>query len=341
MPNRLLLVVALLRLLQRFFSGIIYEPLGGGAMLFKPLDKDAFAHAVLQIVQTSGLGSVVYDPETFSLKAADREIVIHLGNIFAEHLAAKPWRRSRVLEGFTRHLQGVLAAVEPTADYAKTALRPRVRERTYFEVQRLRDEIAGTQRPEILFRELGGGHLALEVVLDQPDSLRSISVDDLNEWGMTFEDAVLIANDNLLTLGLGRFQSPRPGLFVSAWHDVYDASRLHLAEIVSGLAVKGRPVAMVPNRNSLIITGADDAEGLLAMARLTEEALKQPRPMTGYAFRLDNGWVPFLPPAGHPEYISLHRLFVQTLAGITRSRRGCWRHCTRRKAWTLLLPASW
>lgn len=120
------------------------------------------------------------------------------------------------MDGFTRQFRSLTETAKPSAEQAKAALCPRIRERTYFEVQRLRDEIAGTQRPEILFRELGGGHLTLEVVLDWPDSLRSVSADDLMEWGRTFENAVLIANDNLLTLGLGRFQSPRPGLFVSA-----------------------------------------------------------------------------------------------------------------------------
>ena len=79
---------------------------------------------------------------------------------------------------------------------------------------------------------------------------------------------------------------------------------------------------MVPNRNTLIVTGADDPEGLAAMARLTEEALKQPRPMTGYAFRLDNGWVPFLPPVEHPAFVALHRLAVQTLAGDYEEQKG-------------------
>ena len=59
-------------------------------MLFKSLNKDAFALAVLQIAQRAGLGSAVYDPETFSLKVADWEIVIHLGNVFAEYRVAKP-----------------------------------------------------------------------------------------------------------------------------------------------------------------------------------------------------------------------------------------------------------
>lgn len=72
----------------------------------------------------------------------------------------------------------------------------------------------------------------------------------------------------------------------------------------------------------MIITGADDADGLLAIARLTEEALKQPRPMTGYAFRLDNGWVLFLPPVGHPAFVPLHRLSVQTLAGDYEEKKG-------------------
>lgn len=291
-------------------------------MLFKPLDKDAFAQTVLRAAQEADLGPLVYDPAEFSLKGTDRDVTVHLGNVFAEYRAARPWQRNGILAGFMCQFQGLTETLEPSAEEARATLRPRIRERAYFGVLRLRDEIEGTQRSEPPFRELGGGHLTLEVVLGRPDTIRSVSAEHLADWGLTFEDALAIGNENLLRLGTSRFQSPRPGLFVSAWRDVYDASRLHLGEVVTGLPAKGRPVAMVPNRNTLIVTGADDPEGLAAMARLTEEALKQPRPMTGYAFRLDNGWVPFLPPVEHPAFVALHRLAVQTLAGDYEEQKG-------------------
>ena len=226
-------------------------------MLFKPLDKDAFAQTVLRAAQEADLGPLVYDPAEFSLKGTDRDVTVHLGNVFAEYRAARPWQRNGILAGFMCQFQGLTETLEPSAEEARAALRPRIRERAYFGVLRLRDEIEGTQRSEPPFRELGGGHLTLEVVLGRPDTIRSVSAEHLADWGLTFEDALAIGNENLLRLGTSRFQSPRPGLFVSAWRDVYNASRLHLGEVVTGLPAKGCPVAMVPNRNTLIVTGAD------------------------------------------------------------------------------------
>ena len=281
----------------------------------KPLSRDDFARAALQAAEAAGLGPMNYDPDAFALKAQDARIVIHLGNAYAEYRAAKPWKRGPILAAFVRQFQGLTQAGEPSAEQARAALRPRIREHTFFETLRLRDRVDGTRSPNIPFRVIAGGHLTLEVVLDRPDTIRSVSSEELAEWGLTFEGALSLGNANLLALGAGRFRSPRPGLFVSAWEDAYDASRLHLDEVIGGLSVAGRPVAMIPNRDTLIVTGADDAAGLTAMARLAEDALKQPRPMTGCAFRLDGGWVPFLPGEGHPAYMPLHRLALQTLAG--------------------------
>jgi hypothetical protein len=73
---------------------------------------------------------------------------------------------------------------------------------------------------------------------------------------------------------------------------------------------------MVPNRDTLLLTGADDVRGLARMAELAEEAWEHPRAISGVAVRLvGDDWVPFLPPPNHPAYVRLHRLHLMSLAG--------------------------
>jgi len=73
-------------------------------------------------------------------------------------------------------------------------------------------------------------------------------------------------------------------------------------------------VALVPNRDIVLITGSDDPAGLLAIATASQDALDQPRFLSGVAVRLvGDDWVPFLPPADHPAYARLRLLHAHTI----------------------------
>ncbi|RKH29121.1 hypothetical protein [Corallococcus sicarius] len=86
--------------------------------------------------------------------------------------------------------------------------------------------------------------------------------------------------------------------------------------MLSGCEVKGERVVTVPNRDSLLITGAEDAEGLLEVAEATMAGLKAPRPVDGRALRLTaDGWRPFLPEPGSPS-----RSLLENLAFASRVR---------------------
>ena len=75
------------------------------------------------------------------------------------------------------------------------------------------------------------------------------------------------------------------------------------------------PVAMGPNRDSLLITGSKSKAGLQLLANLSREYLKKPRPLCGIAFRLhDDEWTPWLPPASHPAAEQLTALHVESIA---------------------------
>jgi hypothetical protein len=60
---------------------------------------------------------------------------------------------------------------------------------------------------------------------------------------------------------------------------------------------------MIPNRDSILITGSDDAAGLAMMAELAAKGVKQPYSLSGKPLMLDDcEWVDWMPPPHHPSY---------------------------------------
>ena len=103
----------------------------------------------------------------------------------------------------------------------------------------------------------------------------------LSDWGVSFEDALKTACDNLREISHQPFELAAPGVWVSPWRDNHDASRLVLLDLLRENDVRGELVAAVPNRDVLCLTGADNEEGLAHLANIVEQALDKPRPISG------------------------------------------------------------
>ena len=108
--------------------------------------------------------------------------------------------------------------------------------------------------------------------------MRSISGDDLKGWDVSWYEAMEAAKSALSEM---EFAVARIGdhLYASASGDNYDASRLILTDLIQQMDVYGDHVAMVPNRDTLLVTGSNDETGLQIMADLAEKALEDPRPL--------------------------------------------------------------
>ena len=157
-------------------------------------------------------------------------------------------------------------------------------------------------------------HLAIGLVYDLPDSMRTIVQQDLENWGVTFYEALEAACANLRQKEDPVFISPHDGVYISATGDNYDASRLILTDMVHQFDVQGELIAMVPNRDTLIITGSDDLSGLTIMAARAKQALQEPRPISMFAFRLvDDDWTEWRPAADHPLHQQFALLRLQSL----------------------------
>jgi hypothetical protein len=77
--------------------------------------------------------------------------------------------------------------------------------------------------------------------------------------------------------------------------------------------VDGDPVVMVPNRDTLLLTGSEDEAGLGIMAAAAEAATQQPRPIHTMPIRLEFGsWTPFLPPKELPAYLRFKQMMINS-----------------------------
>jgi hypothetical protein len=196
-------------------------------------------------------------------------------------------------------------------------LLPVVRSRFYLESVTLQSQVRGGDDFPVP-QQLVGDHLSLSLVYDLPSAMRSIIQDDLDKWGVTFYEAVEAARRNLEQMGNISFASLQndagEGVYFSATGDNYDASRLVMLDLVRKFQVRGDYIAMVPNRDTLVVTGSEDEAGLGVMIKVAEDSFDKPRPISTVALRLEgDGWESWLPPPGSPLYAKFHELRVRTL----------------------------
>lgn len=281
--------------------------------LFGPPSPDRFAKMMISELRRIGVqGDIHYDSEAFTLTlAGSTGYSLFLGNALADYGKVSRKERQGILERYASH---VLADDESeTFEDVRPNLLPRIRERVFYEANRLRFWKPGEEPPKMQHRVFSE-HLALSVVIDYPTRIKEAWQDPTEAWGVTFEEEVQIATDNLWERSKERFQELIPGLWQSPWRDNHDASRLCLHNLVRTLRVKGDIVAMVPNRDTLLVTGSEDVDGLTLMAAVGEKEFEDNRAISGIPVTLDGStWSPFLVSPGHPAFDALNLLRYQTL----------------------------
>jgi len=265
-----------------------------------PPSKDAFAKLLMdRIRQTGEKGNIVYELKEFCLRGEGNKFAVFLTNAYTEYCAAEE-NRGKVLKLWVRNWFGASKEMPEDFEDVKSDLLPVVRSRSHFV------EVADWPY------EILGEHFGIGIVYDLPESMRSIPQASFDAWGVTFYEALEAAMENLLSLE-AKFISTE-GAYLSATGDNYDASRLLLKDAIRHFQVKGDPIAMIPNRENLIVSGSEDVEGLAGMVNLAKKALKEPRPISGIALRLDGDeWKSWLPPPSHPSYTAFQQLRLKAL----------------------------
>jgi hypothetical protein len=177
------------------------------------------------------------------------------------------------------------------------ALLPVLRSRSAVAGDALSAAIFGTDTPGGLTVETVGGDLGVVLIDDRPGVASFIDSERLNQFGLEPSEALELALANLRRRSEPKFSERGAGVFVSGWGDGQDASRLLLPDLFAALPVKGDPVAMAPTAGTLLVTGADDNDGLRAMAAAAAATLSTTeQPLSAHALRLRDGkWTDFAP----------------------------------------------
>jgi len=185
----------------------------------------------------------------------------------------------------------------PTLAQALPWLLPKVRPRFQYEALSL---LTGGAAP--VFRPLAG-IFAVSLVADLPDRELDVGEAELEAWNVDFDRLMQRARSNLLARGGEEgFLRVGPGCYRSAWQDNLDGSRLLLPGILQRLRLPGDPVALLPNRDTLLVVGSEDPAGLRWALETALESLHQdPVALNACPLRLSHfQWQPFLARPEHP-----------------------------------------
>jgi hypothetical protein len=177
-------------------------------------------------------------------------------------------------------------------------LMPVVRDSAYYSLSQLLATKDATRDPalEWLAKPLAGGLIA-GLAYDAEHSITTLNRKTLDGWGVGFDQAFAAAKDNLWERTDPSRFAGNNGVYWGEWGDSYDSSRMLFPELIYRLAVDGDPVAFVPNRDALFVTGKNNLAGLRVILKTgTESHFNQGHPVSPDLFVLDNGiwsiWIP-------------------------------------------------
>jgi hypothetical protein len=284
--------------------------------MFGPPSREKFARMVIAGIRRAGeQRKIHFDSDRFCLRPeADEVSVMNLTNVYAEFCSASKELRPKLLSNLVRNWFADRRMLPVSFGDVHPDLLPSVRSRTYFEFATLQLKLEGNRTAADYPQQILADHLAIGLVYDLPESMRTIVAADLENWGVTFYEALEAACANLRQKEDPVFVSPHEGVYLSATGDNYDASRVILTDMVHQFDVRGEMIAMVLNRDTLAITGSECIAGLRIMAARARQALTEPRPISTIALRLENDeWHEWLPPLDHSLHQELALLRMQSL----------------------------
>lgn len=268
--------------------------------------RDEFARRMMDAIRCAGeTRPMRYDADSFRLVSQKGEY--NLANPFRAYCRARDRAkmfRSAVALWFA-HMR-----VPAKYEDVNPDLLPKVVRRTDYDASLLERGGAHGAMPWLI-----ADHLAVVAAYDMHECIMTLMPQTLAErWGVSYEKALRDACANLREISGEPFENPQPGLYVSPWRDNHDAARLVLTNQIRRLDVRGDHVAMVPNRDTLLVTGSADSAGLARMAEIAMVAMDEPYWVSALPVRLtDRGWVRFMPDARHPSFQGFKSLRTRSL----------------------------
>lgn len=141
------------------------------------------------------------------------------------------------------------------------------------------------------------GNLILELVLDDPDSVRLLYQDDLKKQLVSLESAFILAENAVKeTVVKDLWEPVGKHVWLSRLADDYDSARMVTLYPNLQLPFKGNPIAFFPSHASCLITDRNDEKTLQELMQTGEQLSADQRPLSYLLWEYkDNGWYPYYP----------------------------------------------
>lgn len=264
-----------------------------------------------------------FDPAHALVTSGSSQVAIT--NLHAEYVRLPAAERAEAIERVATTVSTMATAPLDPAELVAVLddLRPVIRAGLYFDHARAAPVLAGQPAVPAPAARAIGEVTAAGLAIDTPTAMEIVTEAHLARWGLTFDQAMTFATSNFVVNNL-QLHELEPGLWTSTAHDNYDVAVLLVPREIERLGLRGGAVALIPNRDTVYLAGADDARALLAMAARVEEARAEPRPIHTVPLCLGGGGWRECEPAPTPEVRDrMHALATlgrQTLYGEQQPR---------------------
>ncbi|MGV9633824.1 hypothetical protein ACWDO0_06575 [Nocardia rhamnosiphila] len=236
-----------------------------------------FALQVFGHMRAAGITDVSYDTDEFAVRYDGGDAVLHLANLFTETRDRSP---EETREWLARIVPALVTPAAPPESWeeVRPLLRPVLRPSTYA----LEDEGSRIRRPLFPFvDEL--------LAIDYPDVIGFPDETKLAEWGVTADEALTVARENLAAM-VPVAELPGDGIvkiavdeadYLSSWILVPDWL------LVSTTNFEYPPVAFIPDQQSLLIVPGDPELLSEAFEAVEQEYREAARPLSPQGYTLD------------------------------------------------------
>ncbi|WP_273820942.1 DUF1444 family protein [Pseudomonas asplenii] len=256
-----------------------------GKLFNRPLTEEEFARKFIQAARQAGYGDhLEYVPDEFRLLHGNGGY-FNLHNAFRDYQKAEKPKKAAVLDGYVATLLNTKSKTPQTFAQVRPALRPVIRNLGMLDEVRLHHvRSEGWAAPYTVVHRALGKDCVMLLAVDSPESTATLTKGPEESWGVTFDEALSSAVQNLRETTPEAFEPIIPGLYLGRWGDGYDISRVLLPDVLQRAPIKGRPVFMIPTNDVLMVTGDKDEQGMAQMVEVSFKAMENGRAVSSQIY---------------------------------------------------------
>lgn len=280
----------------------------------RPPTREAFAQRVLQQINERKLApDCRYDSAQFRIVAGGVDgMIFNLDNAYRDYCAAPRPQRDDVMQHYLS-IYSTPGVPSSFAD-ARASLMPVLRSRQQGDHLRLLAQSEPQRTAFVTANQDFSEDAVVMLAYDTETNMATIGQATLAQWGVTFEQALAVAMDNLRDRTVQRFVALGNGVLMGEWNDAYDSSRLLLPDLLYRACQGGEPLAMVPTRGRLLLASSHNVAGQLAMVALADQlAREEGRQVSTALYGVQQGKIVACQPADAGVAAALRR--HQTIVG--------------------------